>query len=294
MPSFPFDGYVYLTIAALCSIGIGAMFKVAAIREIDQTYLIFVNYVVATVAGVLIAGSRIASLITQPELLGLSIGTGVLFILGFYAMGRATKIAGVALTLSSWRMSVVIPFIASWIIWGEDPSGFQLLGLLVAIAGFFLISNPMGSKSGSRQSVWLLFFVFAIGGIVDTLFKTMTENFASADDILSVSCLIFGAATISMIVPIAIRTSRQTEKSDFSTAVIPGVVLGLINLGSIVFLLAALDSIPGTVVFPVNNISVVAGAAILGTVVWDEGLTRSAKLGVALAVISLILLTAGW
>jgi drug/metabolite transporter (DMT)-like permease len=293
VPSFPFDGYVYLAIAAVCSIGIGVMFKVAALRSIDQTNLIYTNYVVATIAGLLVAGARISDMLSRPDLVLLAVGTGFLFILGFYAMGRATKVAGVALTLSSWRMSVVIPFVASWIIWGEDPTRFQLLGLLVAVAGFVLISNPFASGEGdSRRSVWILLFVFVIGGIVDTLFKTITENFASQDDILSVSCLIFASAAMSMTIPVGIRTYRGKTKG-VANAVVPGIFLGLLNLGSIVFLLAALDSIPGTVVFPVNNISVVAGAAILGTVVWDEGLSRSARIGVGFAVVSLVLLTSG-
>ncbi len=269
------------------------MFKIAALRSIDQSGLIYVNYAVAAAVGFLITGAEVIPLFSRPLLLGLAGGLGILFITGFFAMGKATEVAGVALTLSSWRMSVIIPFLASWVIWGEDPTIAQFIGLFVAVAAFLLISNPMaaGSKQ-SGQAVLLLGVVFLLGGVVDTLFKMMNESFALGNDLMAVSFLIFGAAVLLMTIPIGVKKMR-TGTSGVKSALFIGSMLGLLNLGSVVFLLTSLHSLPGTIVFPVNNVSIVVGASILGSLVWKEGISKMAWGGVFLALVALVLLTAG-
>jgi multidrug transporter EmrE-like cation transporter len=69
-----------------------------------------------------------------------------------------------------------------------------------------------------------------------------------------------------------------------------GLLLGVINYGSLEFILRAIERLPGTVVFPVNNIAIVLLAAVLGITVWDEHLSRLNRIGLGCAVVALVLL----
>ena len=273
--------------------GIGVIFKIAAVRSIDSSFLIGVNYICAAAVGLLFIRGDLQTIDVDTIVFLVSVLTGVLFIGGFYAMAFATRVAGVALTLSSWRMSVLLPFMASWIIWSEAPSSWQLVGLALAAVAFLLIANVFSvAERREKKSVGALVLVFVIGGTVDTILKLINESLQIESDSLIATCLIFGTAAAVMVVVLGIRQVRADDHP-VRPALLPGAVLGVLNLGTIVFLLAALEDLPGTVVFPAINVAIVVGAALVGTIVWDEQLSRSTKWGVAIAVVALILLTAG-
>ena len=70
----------------------------------------------------------------------------------------------------------------------------------------------------------------------------------------------------------------------------PGLVLGALNVLINLFLLGALEQLPGAIVFPVSS----AGGVLLVTVssafLWRERLGRAALSGVAVSIVALILI----
>ena len=83
-----------------------------------------------------------------------------------------------------------------------------------------------------------------------------------------------------------VRTGRWP-----GTAVIGwGLGLGVINYGSAEFLLRALGELRAPVAFPLNSVSIVLGAALLGRLVWGEHLSRANVAGLGLAAVAVALL----
>lgn len=115
------------------------IFKYAAHRHLDRLSLLTANYLAAFLIS--LAVLDLATYDPGVRLSILGIATGVLFIGGFFMLALATEVAGMSLATAVMRISVVIPFVASWIIWDEVPSGFQIAGLVVAGAAFVLISR---------------------------------------------------------------------------------------------------------------------------------------------------------
>ena len=68
------------------------------------------------------------------------------------------------------------------------------------------------------------------------------------------------------------------------------MLLGIVNYGSVEFLLRAIRQLSGPFVFPANHIALVIGAALLGVYVWGEHLSRLNWIGLALAAVALVLL----
>ncbi len=302
---------VYLALAVACSLAIVAIFKHSERRGLDRIALLTVNYAVAfAVAGLLLGvgvEETVGGLGLHPGLLALGVWTGALFIGGFVLFSYAIRVAGMALATGVMRLAVALPFLASWLVWGEVPSAAQAVGLAVAGAAFFLIArreapasaghiagaSPEQAEPGAKPGAWrvaaVLLLLFLAGGVVDISMKAFDEVFAATSSRALFLLMVFGVAFGIGLVLVVHRGAR-TGLWPRGATVGWGVVLGLVNYGSAEFILQAIARLSGLFVFPVNNIAIVIGAALLGVLVWGERLSRANRLGLGLSVLALLLL----
>lgn len=285
-----------LMLAVACSLAIAMIFKWAGRQRLDRLTLLTVNYAAAAVlaAALLALGAPgSASLAAQPALLALGGVTGVLFIGTFFLYALATEIAGMSLSVGVMRVSVVIPFLASWFVWGEVPTPAQGVGLVLAALAFFLIARrprPAARHAGTAgRTFGLLALVFCAGGLVDVIMKVFDEAFAAQNSAAAFLLLVYGVACGVGVVLVGARRLR-TGLLPGGAVLAWGVVLGLVNYGSTAFFLRAIRQLSGPFVFPANNIALVLGGALLGVLVWSEPLSRINTLGLALAAVALLLL----
>ncbi len=298
-----------LVLAVLCSVSIGMIFKHTGRKGIDRTTLLTVNYAAAVaVAAVLILfGERAAGGVSlSPALLGLAGGVGTLLIAGFFLLSYATDVAGMALAIGVMRVSVVIPFLASWLVWEEVPTLLQGVGMGLAAVAFFLIAQkhraPRPGTPGSAprslrgrlrdvdgHAFVVLALTFLAGGGVDLSMKAFEEGFGDGNSRVLFLLLAFAAAFVVGGLIVGVR-GIWYGRWPAAAAIGWGVLLGVVNYGSLEFLLRAIADLPGPFVFPANNIAIMILAAGLGVVVWDERLTPANRWGLGLASLALILL----
>lgn len=315
---------IHLVLAVGCGLAIGMIFKHAARRRLDRLALLTCNYAVALVLALalLAVGEAGASgdalsdgLEADAALIALGTATGALFIVGFFLLALATEVAGMSLAIGVMRVSVVVPFLASWLIWGERPSPAQGVGLVLASAAFFLIArkdqpaaqpvpqpvpadepadgqsaaSPVEMKTAGAGVFVVLAGLFCCDGIVLVSMKTFDEVFAAQNSRALFLLLVFGVAfCIGLIVVLArgVRSGRWPGGVTLAW----GALLGIVNYGSVEFLLRAIRQLSGPFVFPANNIALVIGAALLGVYVWGERLSRLNWMGLSLAALALVLL----
>jgi drug/metabolite transporter (DMT)-like permease len=303
-----------LALAVACSVAIGVIFKHTGSTEVDRTALLTVNYAAAVgVAALLIwAGGRTSEtgLALSAELLALGGGVGVLLIAGFFLLAYATEVAGLSLAVGVMRVSVVIPFVASWWVWQEVPSPAQGGGMVLAGIAFFLLAQkkrapepvaagaggtgPPASPVAALHGVdWfasgILALTFVVGGSVDLSMKIFEEQFGAANSQVLFLLLAFGAAFLIGAVIVGRRILRGDPWPSGQT-IGWGVVLGIANYGSLEFLLRAVAELPGPFVFPANNIAIMVLSAGIGVFAWSEQLTTINKVGMGCAVVALVLL----
>ena len=300
-----------LVLAVCCSLGIGMIFKHAAGEGLDRLALLTVNY--AAAAAVAVVSLRLglqpvegSGLTAAPGVLALGGATGVLFIAGFFVFALATQVAGMGLAVAVQRLAVVIPFLASWAIWSEIPSTAQRLGLLLGGAAFFLIAfRPDPSRetvadgpaaAGVRLPVTpelrtfgVLALLFIVAGTVDVSMKTFDELFAATNSRAFFLLLVFGVALVvgtGFVAHDGLRYGRWPTRAEMGW----GIGLGIINYGSVLFFLRAIEALSGPFVFPANHIALVIGAALLGVYFWDERLRPLNWAGLGLAAVAFVLL----
>ena len=298
---------IWLALAVACSLSIAVLFKGAERRDLDRTALLTTNYAAAAALALALQGVGPVGAVPA-GLVALGVGQGVLFIAGFWLFALAIRQAGMGLAAGVMRLSVVVPFVASWAVWGEAPNGPGLAGLALAGAAFFLVARPAaeppgkpgppaeagpsradaGAASGPGAAV-VLGLLFLAGGAVDVNMKVFQEAFAGAVPISTFLLFVFGVAFAVGAAAVAWAGAR-TGRWPRGEVLAWGAVLGLVNYGSAEFLLRALDELPGPVAFPANSVAIVFGAAIIGRFVWGERLSRANVAGLALAGVALVLL----
>jgi len=286
---------IYLLLSIFCSTAIYAIFSLFGKYKIDTFQAIVVNYFVASGFGFFYTGSHGGGdyTLSEPWLLNAAI-VGVLFITLFYIMAITSQRHGVTVTGIATKMSMVIP-VFFFLIADEDETWHwaKLTGIALGIIAV-LLTTISGKKNGKLKLAALTPVVLFVGSGLLDLFLALTEkNHLTTEtayrDFVPVP---FGiAATIGTVVLIyrgIAKKSRLHLKN-----IIAGLILGLVNYGSIYFLLRILGSglIDRSAVIPANNMGVVALSAIVGIALFKEKLSARKLWGILLALVAIALLT---
>ncbi|MCZ4410745.1 EamA/RhaT family transporter [Cryomorphaceae bacterium 1068] len=286
---------IYLLLSIICSTAIYAIFSLFGKYKIDTFQAIVVNYFVASGFGFWYTYSSGGGNYTlaEPWLINAVI-VGVLFITLFYIMAITSQRHGVTVTGIATKMSMVIP-VFFFLIADEDESWHwaKLTGIILGIIAV-LLTTLSGKKKTSLNLAALTPIVLFVGSGLLDLFLALTEkNYLTSDiaytDFVPVP---FGiAATIGTIILIyrgIVKRSRLRIKN-----IVAGLILGLVNYGSIYFLLRILGSglIDRSAAIPANNMGVVALSAIVGISLFKEKLSPRKLWGILLALVAIAMLT---
>ncbi len=282
---------MYLTIAVLCSVAVSVLLKVLRQKNIDIRQTIVAGYPVAFLLTWLLLKPDVSSIGTLGNAWGIIIALGILLPAVFVILGRAIEAVGMVATDAAQRLSLIIPIIAAFMLFGEVLTGTRILGLgLGFLALGALIYRPQQAASTQdiskkattpnrtlRTPLWL-FGVWAGYGVIDILFKQVAKQGAAFPLTLFVS---FGMAGLLLFIYLLITRVRWQ-----GNALIAGLLLGALNMGNIYAYVRAhqvLSESP-SIVFTGMNVGVIAVATIIGVGVFKEQLNRINMLGIVLAV----------
>ncbi|MEJ6067302.1 EamA/RhaT family transporter [Psychrobacter sp. 16-Bac2893] len=272
---------MYLTIAVLCSVAVSVLLKILRQRDIDIRQTIVAGYPVAFL---------LTWFLLKPDVSGMSdlggawtiiIALGVLLPAVFIILGRAIEAVGMVATDAAQRLSLIIPIVAAFLLFGEVLTGIRVFGLLLGFLALgALIYRPQQgeiSKQAKHTPLWL-FGVWAGYGVIDILFKQVAKQGAAFPLTLFVS---FGLAGLLLLIYLLIMRVRWQ-----GTALAAGILLGALNMGNIYAYIRAhqvLSESP-SIVFTGMNVGVIAVATLIGVGVFKESLNRINILGLLLAI----------
>ena len=280
-----------LAFSVLCSSLIFVVFKLFSRYKVNTLWAIITNYLVACSCGLLLSPGYMgfAELVQKSWFLG-TVFLGVLFIVIFNIMARSSQVNGVGVTSVATKMSLVIPVIFAVQYYNERLSWAQLLGIGLALIAVYLASVKKEAHQLNNSHLWLPFLVFLGSGIIDTSIKFIQESYLDKSEYPLFSSTVFGAAALSGVVFIGFTSKKDTPKLNVKS-IIGGLCLGIPNYFSIFFLLRALshDTFNSSSIFTINNVAIVLFSTLLGILLFRERLEIKNWLGVALAVISIIL-----
>ena len=272
---------MYLTIAVLCSVAVSVLLKILRQRDIDIRQTIVAGYPVAFLLTWFLLKPDISGMTSLGGAWAIIIALGVLLPAVFIILGRAIEAVGMVATDAAQRLSLIIPIVAAFLLFGEVLTGIRIFGLLLGFLALgALIYHPQHraiNKQAKLTPLWL-FGVWAGYGTIDILFKQVAKQGAAFPLTLFVS---FGLAGLLLLIYLLITRVRWQ-----GNALAAGILLGVLNMGNIYAYIRAhqvLSESP-SIVFTGMNVGVIAVATLIGVGVFKESLNRINILGLLLAI----------
>jgi len=286
---------IYLIIHILFALGMFISLKIINIKGLNKFQAITVNYLIALIF-TLITYKYPISTITDyysTNLILASLWVGVLFIISFILMIFSTERAGIGLTTALNKMAVVIPVSVGIVYLGQhDNIPFKIVGIALALASFVLILYKKEAGKKKLSSLLLPLSVFLVSGLIDTSMElTNTILITQKFEIELFLMGIFATASTIGIVTIILDKLWIKTKEKFSyNTMLWGAIMGIFNFLVSKMILINVGLMGGSVVFPVHNAAVVSLTALIGFLFFKEKFSAKQWAGVALAVISVIMI----
>ena len=282
---------LYLVLAIVFSTGVFVAMRLFERFKLDNHQALMWNYVFAAGTGFLMCKQfdTPTQLVNEPWF-GLSILTGFWFIFTYLLMTASTQRSGVTVTSLSSKLSVVLPTLAGVVLFSEKLNFVATMGIVLALVALVLV---VGGKNATNKDIkinWLLPVLIFFGtGTGDILMK-LTEQQNSSDDMGFMIAFIYFIAMLFGFLVVAFDLIRSKSKWQWKNA-IGGITLGVINFFSTFCVYNAMRCFDNVVLFPVYNIGVVCLTALTGWLLFKEKLTWKNYMGLAIAILAVILIT---
>jgi len=211
---------------------------------------------------------------------------GVGFYVVFRLMAKTTELNGMTVVSIATKMSVVIPALIGILALGESISVLKITGLLVG-----LLAVVLAAGAQVKVAAWLLpVLVFFGTGLIDASFKLFQVWGLADAQFPGFIVTVFGFAFATSVAHHLFLPDRLINQ----TSMAAGVVLGLANMGTVLFMLKALAQ-PGwesSIVYPLNNFGGMLAAILTAIFVFSEKPNTKTKLSFCAAAVSMGLLYA--
>lgn len=279
----------YILISVLCSVTVAIIIKLARQRGVNYLQLLVWNYPVALLLTYFVLKPQIIPWTSNlPWNLYLPLGFLLPFI--FICLAFSIRFGGIVKTEVAQRLSLFIPLIAAYFWMNEQFESKKFIGIAVGLLAIvFSIGWSKNNKSEGKNTWIYPLLVFFGMGIIDIIFKQIALNtqISYMSSLWIVFTLALGFALIFLLYLLLIRKETFDKKS-----LLYGAILGIFNFGNIVFYMKAHKALPDSpsLVFTGMNIGVIAVGAIAGVLLFKEKLSVYNKIGLFLAIISVLLI----
>lgn len=285
---------IYLLLSILISSSLFVIFKLFEVYKINTLQAIITNYAVAFVIGYFSSDVNIGlTAIPQQSWFVGALCLGLLFISVFNVMALTAQKNGLSVASVAGKMSVIVPVVFGVLVYQETLGFIKIIGIALALIAVYLTSVK---ENLSEQRPYLLYpiLLFLGSGIIDTTIKYIETTYVKDGELPIFSATIFGFAFVFGMVLFLYK--RFTGNVQFNIKnVIGGIVLGIPNYYSIVFLLKALktEGLESSTLFTINNVSIVLLTTVFGLVIFKEKLLPKNWVGITIAIVSIVLVSIG-
>lgn len=284
------SGWIFIFLSSVCSVLIAHFLKVTEFKKLSTTKVLTVNYVVASLVAFLspVGGAALDfQLQSAWPALVLAIVVGFIFIANFFIYSKSVSKNGVGISVAAMRMSLLIPVLLSTIWYLELMSTRQWFGFVtVIVALFLLLPNKRRMLREPKSAAWLLVLLFLGTGLGDGSLKIFEVDFSSYLTKKQFMGTVFMSATLIGFFVVLIKGDLSFSRQELGM----GILVGIPNLYSAIFLIEALEVMNGAIVYSIVNTLTVLGATVLGMIRWGDIVTPVQWAGIAATLLSILLL----
>lgn len=291
--------FITLLIASLLSALLYVILKYFQKWNIYNLHGLTFNYITAATFSFFSNYEENSALLPQvPDFLPFTILIGCLFISVFYVAALTAQKCGIAVTSIAGKMSMVVPIIMSFWLYGDKITIIKVIGILLALTAVVLSSIRKENKTESTTAtaskwLWILpVLLFAGSGIVDSSISISQHYYIDEKNQDIFMAFLFGSAGLIGAIASIYKRYKDGVRVEMKS-IGAGVFLGITNYYSLDFLLRALaaEGAESSVVFALCNVLVVLISSLFAITLFKEKLSKANFGGLALAIISILLLS---
>lgn len=275
---------IYLILAVLSSSLVSIIMRLSGNYIKNNTTILSCNYVMCSILSLFYMGS-IDVLPMEPGIgfaLGLGLISGVLYLACFILMQWNVHKNGAALSSTFMKLGIVVPTIMSIILFREQPTFLQVIGLLIAFSAIVFINMEKGE--GKQKNALGLIALFLGGGICDACSKIYEFYGVPTLKNQFLFYTFFSALVLSVLV--VLIKKEKLCKFDL----LFGLLLGVPNYFSARFLLLSLEAVPAVLAYPSFSVATIVVVSLSGFLFFKEKLTKRQSVGIGVILVSLVLL----
>lgn len=274
-------------LAALCVAAFAVIFRFFERYDVALFPAIAINYAVAFACGLMLHPPWSVgdiSLLWMPSAV-----LGVLFVSIFSLQGLSSQRAGAARTTIAGRMSLVITVLGIVFLFHERIATLSIIGIAIALIGL-LLTTTSGTADGDKRSWMLPLLIFLGCGAADVIVNAAQRVRTTSLNEAAFTTMCFGGASTLSAIVLAIRGPRAALSHRGTW--IGGLVLGIVNYASLLFLVLALGegALPASSIFPLMNIAAILFATIAGITLFKERLSVRQWIGIACCITALVVI----
>lgn len=285
MPLTP--GLLYLAASVACSVTVAVLLKLARRHGIDVRQAIAANYAVAALLCWITLAPAPAQALSAPHAWPLMGALALLLPSVFIAMAQSVRHAGIVRSDAAQRLSLFIPLLAAFLLFGEPMTPRKAVAIVVAFAALACVlrrpariaQDSLPETAADDRQAWLWPLAVWVGyGVIDILFKTLARTGAAFSGTLLAVFVLSGLLMTGWLL------ARRAQWGLRHLGA--GVVLGAFNFGNILTYIKAHQSLPGNpaLVFASMNMGVITLGTLVGALVFSERLSRLNLFGLVLAL----------
>lgn len=289
---------IYIIASIIASTAFGLFFRLFNYFKIHGLTAIIINYFVAATFGFWFSHDAFVLNSYLPQTwFPFACGLGLIFIGSLYVISITTATIGVSVAQVANKMSMVIPALIAVIAYNNTLSVINVLGIVLALVAVYLVSKKTNDDSSSATSSvtkWLFpAIIFLCSGIIDSTINYVQRNALGASDMSSFLSVIFFVAGIVGIVWLIVLKQQGNLPALVRNTMLVGIALGLLNFGTMYFLVQALNAnvFAPAVFFPVNNVAILILATLGSFLLFKEKLSSLNWLGIVLSALSIAMVS---
>ncbi|NII10384.1 EamA/RhaT family transporter [Oleiagrimonas sp. C23AA] len=291
----------FIALSVLFSVAVSVLLRLARRFDIDVGQAVAINYAVAAVLSVLLLHAPVSPWRLAPgrhfvDGWPVFVGLAILLPSIFMALAHSVRRVGVARTDAAQRLSLILPLMAAFTLFGEAWSWLRGAGLMLGLLAVGLLLRrgrieDVADHAPRRGDAWWPALVFVGMGVIDILFKQLAQlsDLPYTSAMLAVFALSFVVAALALLVQGLRGCLRLGWRHGAA-----GVALGALNFGNILFYIQGHRALPEhpAMVFAGMNIGVLAVGTLVGVWGFGERLSPANRVGLALAAVAVLVLTA--
>ncbi len=282
---------IYLLISIGISSFLFVIFKLFEVLKINSLQAIVVNYLVASILGFSLSDIPVSfqEIPNQPWFLGAFL-LSTLFISVFNLMALTSQRNGLSVASVAGKMAVVIPIIFGIWVYNESVGFVKITGILLALLAVFLTSVKEGKGKPQNNNLLFPILLFLGSGLIDTGLKYLETTFVKEGGVPVFSATIFAMAFVLGVLILIVQIIKGKFTFHYKN-ILGGILLGIPNYFSIVYLLKALstEGMESSTAFTLNNVGVVILSTIFGLLIFKEKLIAKNWIGIVIAIASIII-----